>query len=188
MQRVATELNFTKMSLYRYVPGKVEMIALMVDAALGQPDSLEDVSGIWRPKLDHWVRQLHVRFQRHMWFVEATMGCRTVGPNELRWMEQAVAAQAGLNLRAGEKLDLIETLLGHARNIARQSVSVGTPPSEVHEDKGIGALVSGREAEFPAMVETLKSATDDGPQGQPIDFGLQRILDGVELLLYERRR
>lgn len=37
MQRVAERLGFTKMSLYRYVPGKAELIALMTDTAIGAP-------------------------------------------------------------------------------------------------------------------------------------------------------
>src|SRR5690349_10100499 len=40
MQRVADELGFTKMALYRYVPGKDELVALMTDAALGDPPPL----------------------------------------------------------------------------------------------------------------------------------------------------
>ena len=35
MERVADALGFTKMSLYRYVPGKNELVALMIDSALG---------------------------------------------------------------------------------------------------------------------------------------------------------
>src|SRR5689334_22149881 len=35
MQRVAAEVGFTTMALYRYVPGKNELVALMVDSAVG---------------------------------------------------------------------------------------------------------------------------------------------------------
>lgn len=45
MQRVASKLGFTKMALYRYVAGRSELIALMIDAALGAPPELADVSG-----------------------------------------------------------------------------------------------------------------------------------------------
>src|SRR3984957_4776793 len=37
MQRLAERLGCAKMALYRYVPGKSELVALMVDAALGDP-------------------------------------------------------------------------------------------------------------------------------------------------------
>ncbi|GAA3061284.1 hypothetical protein GCM10020254_01390 [Streptomyces goshikiensis] len=41
MQRVAAELAVTKMALYRYVPGKAELVALMVEAALPDPAGLD---------------------------------------------------------------------------------------------------------------------------------------------------
>src|ERR1700729_1512024 len=37
MQHLAERLGCAKMALYRYVPGKSELVALMVDAALGDP-------------------------------------------------------------------------------------------------------------------------------------------------------
>ena len=36
MQRVAADLGFTKMSLYRYLPGKAELVALMVERGLSR--------------------------------------------------------------------------------------------------------------------------------------------------------
>src|SRR2546430_8383649 len=37
MQRVAGDLGFTKMSLYRHVPGKTELLGIMIDTAVGGP-------------------------------------------------------------------------------------------------------------------------------------------------------
>ena len=48
MQRVADELGVTKMALYRYLPGKAELVALMIDIGLGEPPRLSDVPGGWR--------------------------------------------------------------------------------------------------------------------------------------------
>src|SRR5215207_6107774 len=50
MQRVAERLGFTTMSLYRYVPGKGELIDLMLDAAFGRPPDPEDEAPNWRTK------------------------------------------------------------------------------------------------------------------------------------------
>jgi len=40
MQHLAERLGCAKMALYRYVPGKSELVALMVDTALGDPPQL----------------------------------------------------------------------------------------------------------------------------------------------------
>ena len=56
MQRVAAELGFTKMALYRYLPGKSDLLALMVEHALGGPPDLGDVT--WRQGLRAWAHAL----------------------------------------------------------------------------------------------------------------------------------
>jgi AcrR family transcriptional regulator len=48
MQRVAADLGFTKMALYRYLPGKAELVALMVERALGGPPDLTGQA--WRTR------------------------------------------------------------------------------------------------------------------------------------------
>ena len=40
MQRVAADLGYTKMSLYRYLSGKAELVALMVERVMGEPPAL----------------------------------------------------------------------------------------------------------------------------------------------------
>jgi AcrR family transcriptional regulator len=76
MQRVADALAVTKMALYRYVPGKVELVALMIDIGIGEAPRLGRITGGWRPKLDQWARQMFSRFSQHPWALEATVGAR----------------------------------------------------------------------------------------------------------------
>src|SRR5256885_16757660 len=40
MQRVAADLGYTQMSLYRYLPGKAELVALMGDRGIREPPVL----------------------------------------------------------------------------------------------------------------------------------------------------
>src|SRR5262245_39144895 len=51
MQRVAESLNFTKMSLYRHVAGKADLIAVMIEHAVGEPPDLSRIDGGWRRRL-----------------------------------------------------------------------------------------------------------------------------------------
>ncbi|MFD1048962.1 TetR/AcrR family transcriptional regulator, partial [Kibdelosporangium lantanae] len=48
MRRIAVSLNAGTMSLYRHVPGKDELLELMVDAVLGETPPAED--GDWRAR------------------------------------------------------------------------------------------------------------------------------------------
>ncbi|SCG47225.1 TetR/AcrR family transcriptional regulator [Micromonospora humi] len=195
MQRVAESLGVTKMALYRYVPGRAELVALMLDEALGEPpppgpDAGREAAGAdadWRARLDDWTRRLVERFRRHPWAQAAAVGARLPGPNELSWVDRVVAALAGTGLTATERLDVATLLVGHARNLA------GLPPDSGRE-AAFAALVHGREARFPALAAALAapatphSPTDPAsPTPDPtLDFGLTRILDGIQTLLHSR--
>src|SRR3954453_11548233 len=96
MQRVAADLGYTKMSLYRYLPGKAELVALMVERGMGDPPVLSPDA--WRESLAEWTRQLMAAFLRHPWSLAATVGARPLGPCELGWMESALTVLAGLPL------------------------------------------------------------------------------------------
>ncbi|HEV8569026.1 MAG TPA: TetR/AcrR family transcriptional regulator [Actinoplanes sp.] len=121
MQRVAADLGYTKMSLYRYLPGKTELVALMVERALGEPPPLAGQD--WRAALAEWCRQLLAGFVRHPWTLEATVGVRPLGPHEVGWMESALTVLAGTPLTGGERLDAMVLLVGHARMLAEQTAA-----------------------------------------------------------------
>ena len=182
MQRVAEQLGVTKMALYRYVPGKVELVALMIDLGLGEPPQLGGITGGWRPKLDTWARRMFDRFWAHPWALEVTVGARAIGPNELGWLEQATAALTGTGLAGAEILDAAVTLVGHVRMVAQQGAAMADGPERTMDD-AIGALLTAREDRFPALAAAL---ADPAGKDQALDFGLQCILDGVERLIDRR--
>ncbi|SNT00559.1 DNA-binding transcriptional regulator, AcrR family [Asanoa hainanensis] len=183
MQRVADQLGVTKMALYRYVPGKAELVALMLDLAIGQPPPLSGHD--WRPALDAWSHALFAAFAAHPWALEAAVGARVIGPNELGWMEAAVAALTDTGLHGAEMLDVAATLAGHVRSLAQQTA--GMPlDAEGALDDAIAALVAGREERFPALSAAVSAARAGGQLNQALDFGLARILDGVAALISAR--
>jgi AcrR family transcriptional regulator len=187
MQRIADELGFTKMALYRYVQGKAELIALMVDTAAGAPPRLDGRSGGWRAQLDHWARRLLALLQRHPWLLDATVGPRIMGPNELGWLEHAVAALDGTGLDGGEQMDAVVAVLGQVRTIAQQSrTPVGTP-HDPEEQLGtvIARLLRTHGDRYPAVTAALAS-TSHGRQDSALDFGLERIFDGLGVLIAQR--
>lgn len=189
MHRVAEALGVTKMALYRYVRGKAELVALMTDVALGEPTALAattlDATTGWRAELDGWAHAMIDRFVRHPWTQETTIGVRAVGPNELGWLEQALAALADTGLTGAEKLDVAATLAGHARAIAQQASAAGGGAEKGLENV-FAMVLCEHAARFPALTAALDSADDDG-RDRAFDFGLDRILDGVELLVEQRR-
>ncbi|GAB3436316.1 TetR/AcrR family transcriptional regulator [Flindersiella endophytica] len=183
MQRLADELGFTKMAMYRYVPGKSELVALMVDHASGSPPDLASVPGDWRPKLREWGLRLFGVLHAHPWVIAATTGLRVLGPNELGWAETALASLAGTRLDGAEQLDTIGVITGHVRNLAQQTA--GTPHAtwgltERQYTAAMAELLHDHPGDFPALAAVLASAAGSQKREQLLEYGLDRILDGIE--------
>ncbi|MET9293998.1 TetR/AcrR family transcriptional regulator [Streptomyces sp. NPDC003077] len=197
MQRVAGELDFTKMSLYRYVPGKTELIALMIDAAMGAPPDLPsgDASDAgsagasepvaWRAALREWAERMAEVFHHHPWLLGATTGPRVMGPNELSWVECAVAALSDSGLNGAEQMDAVVVVVGHVRAIAQQAASVGVGSARAKGPEQVMSaalteLLLERTDRYPALTAAVSSAAAGSGRDQAFAFGLDRIFDGLE--------
>jgi AcrR family transcriptional regulator len=186
MQRIAGELPVTKMALYRYVPGKTELIAVMSDLAMGAPPDRPDLP--WREALHTWAMDLYDGFTRHPWLLLSTVGRRLLGPNELTWIERGLAALTGTGLTGGEQMDSILVVTSHVRNIAQQSTTFpGHTTGLTEEDmqESLTQILTTEAERFPHLTTALRTAA--GSENQGLEFGLQRILDGLELLISGRK-
>ena len=177
MQRVAESLDFTKMSLYRHVSGKADLIAVMVELAVGDPPDLHRVKGGWRPRLERWARALSTTWQEHPWLPGVTVGDRVMGPRETGWVEAAVAALDGTRLSPDERMDVVTLISGHIRNTQAREVA-GTQP---WHDRNYGDLLRLSPDQFPALYELATDRTRSPRQSR--GFGLRCVLDGVETAL-----
>ncbi|MCX4821297.1 TetR/AcrR family transcriptional regulator [Streptomyces sp. NBC_01142] len=187
MQRVTGLLGVTKMAIYRYVPGKAELVALMVESAIGEAPPPKGSPCGWREQLGDWAHQLATVFHRHPWLLDATVGPRVMGPRELAWMEQAVAALDGTGLSGAERMDAVVLVAGHVRGIAQQA-RAADPSGDPEEQFMVilGELMQAHGEHYPAIAAAVASSIQHGGQGQALEFGLQRILDGLGLLIAQR--
>lgn len=197
MQRVAGELNYTKMSLYRYVRSKAELLAVMTDLAVGDPPDLGPPEDGWRARLGRWARLMRATWMVHPWLphvaewqaspgaVRPVTGDRALGPNEVAWVEAATGTLAGLGLPPQEQLDAVFLVSAHLRATQAMTTygvlpwTLGLPHEEMLE-----RLRGEHEERFPALTELAASTHDPGHSA--FEFGLARILDGLELLIRER--
>ncbi|MGW6422664.1 TetR/AcrR family transcriptional regulator [Nocardia sp. NPDC055053] len=190
MQRLAERLGFTKMSLYRYVPGKEQLTALMLDAAMGEPPRPGTAKAGWRGGLRHWVEAIFERYCAHPWIIELALGIRPIGPNEMSWTEAALTALDGTGLTGPERLDTIVLLNGHARSLAQQVESVGGGDSAIQFAEQFTAMMSAAGDRFPAVsaafAEESATVSASAAPGAAFDFGIDRILDGLAVLIAKR--
>ncbi|MGQ4616472.1 TetR/AcrR family transcriptional regulator C-terminal domain-containing protein [Nocardia sp. R7R-8] len=190
MQRLAERLGFTKMSLYRYVPGKAELVALMLDTALGAPPELSAAAEAsedgWRDLLRVWCETIYARFSAHPWSIEVSVGVRPVGPNEVAWVESALGALAGTGLSAAERLDTIVLLTGHARSLAQQVLVADADEFEKQMAGQFAGMVAAAADRYPAAAAAFaEGGAVAGGEGA-LKFGIERILDGLAVLIARR--
>jgi AcrR family transcriptional regulator len=183
MQRVADRLRSTKMALYRYVPGKSELTALMLDRALGLPGEEVTQPGDWRRALAAWGQALFERSVARPWALELSQRPHPPGPSEMRWFESGLAAMAGLALTGPEKLDVLVLLASLAAGIRRQAEPPGSPEARLAEN--LALVLASRAADFPHTVAAFADSADD-THDQALSFGIERILDGIAALIGRR--
>jgi AcrR family transcriptional regulator len=182
MQRVAEALGVTKMALYRYVAGKAQLLAVTIEAAVGDPPDLGGTGPGWRPRIEEWALQLRETWLRHPWLPTATIGDRVMGPREVAWIDRPVAVLAGAGLGGRQQMDAVLLLCAHVRNTLTP-ISSGTQPWT--PGLGSGSLreqLVQRESDYAAVL----AATRSGPSpDNGWKFGLDLVLDGIEMLVHD---
>jgi AcrR family transcriptional regulator len=187
MQRLATELGAGTMSLYRYVSGKAELAALMLDTVIGEPPDYAE-AGDWRAGLEQWARENYAIFQRHPWTLPLVTDERVMGPNETSHLEAALRTISGCGLSARDMLDTALLVNGFVRGTAQYSIRA-TPGAPDKIRRNIGEATAetieeyDRKDRYPTLVAAMAAAGEDAADAgeqTSFEFGLQRILDGLE--------
>jgi AcrR family transcriptional regulator len=196
MARVAKELGFTTMSLYRYVTSKDELLQLMWNASAQGAEEFV-VEGVdWREKLRMWATVQREMMDRHPWITQMPMAAPPFAPNSLTFVERGLETLDGTGISQADKLRVIglissytlsEARMAHDAARAARAASEGNNPSPPMSFEGVLREVLD-EATYPRLFQIAWSADiGDDPSGfderQEFYFGLERILDGVESLM-----
>ncbi|APU17674.1 MULTISPECIES: TetR/AcrR family transcriptional regulator C-terminal domain-containing protein [Actinoalloteichus] len=188
MRRIAERLGYTTMALYRHVPGKAELIDLMRDAVYAEIEASAGASD-WRSGLAAWARDNRDLHRRHRWLVDSTGSRRVPGPNIMSNFERVLAIAASSRLPPAEVLAVVDLIGGFVDSAARSEQEVekteqrtGQTHQQWWEDRD---SLYERVGDYP----TLRRLWESGGYDQPVDafeFGLERTLDGIELLVRRR--
>ncbi|MEU8224602.1 TetR/AcrR family transcriptional regulator [Kribbella sp. NPDC048915] len=186
MSKVAAELGFTTMSLYRYVDAKDDLYVVMLEHAFGVPPTL-DPADDWRGKITAWAEAFRDGLRRHPWILQIPVQEPPLSPNQLAWMEAGLAAFDGTPLTPGERLSAMLLVNIYVRGAAQLSVNMLTDPAAV---RAADQLYTERlkylatADRFPGIAATLQQPPDEGYAGDfdtgEFTFGLTTVLDGIE--------
>jgi AcrR family transcriptional regulator len=187
MARVASELGVGTMSLYRYVDAKDELLTLMVDTALGPPPQPGHLDEDWRSGLARWAVAVRDAYRRHPWSLRVPITAPPLGPNNVAWLEAALRALSNTPLSEQEKLSSILLVSGFVRNDATLTADFATGGSGEPGVPRYGTMLSQLidAAQFPSLHQAIASGAldDEDDINNEFNFGLERILDGIEELI-----
>jgi AcrR family transcriptional regulator len=180
MQRVATDVGYTPMALYRHVPGKAHLVAAMADTAYGSPPAAAEPRSGWRTEVESWASALWQVYSRRPWLLRTPTVSAPIGPNALAWTEALLRPLARAGLDGGDLISTGTFLSSAVRDLAR--IATDLDPAEAG---AYGQILAERldAQRFPIMAALAAGPTfddDDGDLTPMVRFGLRRLLDGIE--------
>ncbi|GGZ76336.1 TetR/AcrR family transcriptional regulator [Streptomyces bluensis] len=201
MRRLSTALDVGTMSLYRYVPGKAELLDLMLDRVqrealeadqenLAGQESATAPTG-WRRAVESLARGYLELYRRHPWLLRVNEARSVLGPSSLRSLEVALIPLQGMGLSDPELMSVIISVQSFAGGIARMEIDTDAAAKETglsHEEFWEQqrpyleqAMESGQ---FPVLATLAEDTFSE--DFDHFAFGLRRFLDGLEVLVAER--
>ncbi|MBU5213958.1 TetR/AcrR family transcriptional regulator [Bacillus sp. Gen3] len=200
MNRVATSLGFTPMSLYRYIPSKDDLLLLMQDAVCAIPlPPIKEEAG-WRENIKEYFNACLKVFTDHPWFGDIPISGAPITPNNLQVVDWALGCIKELPLSDFEKMGVILLISNYARgcgliqrdlNRALQSGATEGTFSGRDYSAALKQLVTSER--FPHLHPIIMSGvyTEENPEandvGDDFDFGLELILDGIDSYLLSKK-
>ncbi|QES42263.1 TetR family transcriptional regulator [Streptomyces venezuelae] len=192
MRRLSTELGTGTMSLYRYVPGKGDLVDLMLDRVNTPPEEDEPFTGGWREGVEAFARETLVLYRRHPWLLHVNQARPVLGPGAVGGLDRVLSRIKPMGLTDPELVGVIVMTEGYVTGVAR---------TQVHEMEAVTRSGLSEQdfwaAQAPTLERIMKSGryptlaglTDDsfGPDFDHFEFGLQRLLDGLDALVARRR-
>jgi AcrR family transcriptional regulator len=193
-RRVAEKVGISPMSFYTYVPGKAELLDLMLDTVggrdIGEVPEFEPAQ--WRSNLTLMAVGLRDFYLRHPWVLDLATHRPVLGPGTMTAYEFALRTVDGLGLSPVE-MDLVVTTIGaFAIGAARPQAQA----KKVREATGL------TDDQWWYTIEPYLSTRDFSPWpvsqrigpivgelyglGDPdmaFKFGMERLLDGFAVLI-----
>jgi AcrR family transcriptional regulator len=199
MARVAERLGFTTMSLYRYVASKDELLLFMRDRAWFPSDYTDDDARPWRPRIADWTVQMRATLLRHIWLEQVRTTERLGTPSQLFWQDRGLATLEETPLREHEKSQVLLLLNAHVFHDARviSDFMAAERSGKGYEETAGAYFALIRQVTADGRYPALRRAVEAGAFADVTDtefadidtlfrFGLDCILDGVEVLVARR--
>lgn len=161
---------------------------------------MEGVPGGWRAGIHILAREMVAVFRRHPWLLRHKLEGPPQGPCSLSWLEQGLRAFSTSGLGSAEMVQAFMFLDGAVRELARVLGDVeqaqrraGLTADQAERD--YGRFLRGIPADrYPALAAVAADGAFEAadPADRPeveveIEFGIERLLDGIEAYVAAQR-
>jgi AcrR family transcriptional regulator len=188
MGRVARHLAAAPMSLYTYVPGKAELLDLMVDTVLADLDlpAPEAAPRDWRERIELYAERVRAMYASHPWLVQISQARPPLGPGQFAQQEYLYAALAGTGLPPRQIRAAVESIALFVGATAARDADAALAERATGQSQD--AWWAARDGfwtdyfdvtRFPTICRMWEQGAFDPPPLGPSDLGLHRLLDGI---------
>ncbi|MFF2557920.1 TetR/AcrR family transcriptional regulator [Nocardia sp. NPDC058058] len=197
MRSVAAKLGVTPMATYTYVPGKAELLDLMLDTVYhAMPRA--DLTGMpWREKVSVIAAENRALLAAHPWVAYVPTTRPPLGPGVTAKYDHELRAFDGLGLSDVEMDAALTYLLGFVTSVARIAIDTARTAADSGEsdhewwERAAPLLERVMPAErYPLAARVGAAAGQVHDSAYSADhayhFGLARTLDGLAVLIESR--
>ena len=186
MRKVASRLGIGAMSLYTYVPGRSELVELMIDRVYAE-HTIPDGQLPWRRRLEAWARETWRIYAEHPWLLDYNMARLPIGPHVLDVSEALYAALHDAGFAGAENVaisNLIQwQLLGAARSMisdADEARHTGVSAEAYWDSRASFWGTYFDWNRYPNTAAIWEAGGFDDPAGWDFERMLDRLLTGIE--------
>ncbi|MGW1342644.1 TetR/AcrR family transcriptional regulator [Kribbella sp. NPDC002412] len=182
MSKVAAELGFTTMSLYRYVDAKDDLYVVMLDYAFEEPPALAQAT--WRERITAWAEAFRDGLRKHPWILQIPVVEPPLSPHQLAWMEAALQAFDGTPLTPQDRLSSMILVNIYVRGTVQLTSNLLTSGDEA---KAADRLYNRRlrllatPDRFPTIAAGVNQP--DAVADLDVDFDAEGFRDGLDTVL-----
>lgn len=190
MRRVANDVGVSVMTLYGYVPGKAELLELMLDQVAGATYAGHTTpagAGGWRAGLEHIARRVFEHGSAHAWSLEIPPARPVLGPGVCRTYELELAPLDGIGLDHLEMDETLTAVRSLATSAARWQVTLDAArrdsrmtDAEWWELVGPRIAQAMRDEHLPISARVGQAVASAGDPLRTLTAGLTLMLDGLE--------
>ncbi|MCY1044511.1 TetR/AcrR family transcriptional regulator C-terminal domain-containing protein [Corallococcus sp. bb12-1] len=194
MRALAGKLGIAPMGLYTYVPGRAELIDLMLDGLHAGMARRKPKTRNWRSRLEAVAHDNRALFTAHAWLADVSTTRPPLGPGQLAKYEYELQALEGTGLGDVEQDAALTFVLGFVESCARAASDMRAARLESQMSDAtwwqVNAPLLARMSDPERYPTASRVGTAAGQAhgaaynpDHAFRFGLERVLDGLSALI-----